>query len=202
MDRHLSPRKAKVWLFYLKHWKRAQLSCNVIREICAYIADFSRDLAHVTNAYLRIFHCQSSTWTPRLLLSVRIMADSGSSWAVLQDGWVFCSGGLQGKPHKDKKEAYILGREGTVTELPPMFTARGYHGVIEISYWVYTFGGCKFHIAAHIPKVKPAVEERMCYSGQLLSSCEKLDLAKCEWTALPSMREALEKESNTLTRVN
>ena len=51
------------------------------------------ELAQVTDSSLRFFNCQTSTWSPQIALRTRISADNSSSWATLEDGRVFCSGG-------------------------------------------------------------------------------------------------------------
>jgi len=42
----------------------------------------------------------------------------------------------------DLREVYILDRDGTVSLLPCMTTARAYHGVIQV-FHIYVFGGCR-----------------------------------------------------------
>jgi len=51
------------------------------------------ELAQVTSSFLRFFNYQSSTWGPQIFLYNEIKADSTSSWVVLKDKRVFCSGG-------------------------------------------------------------------------------------------------------------
>lgn len=93
MATHLSARSAKMWLYHLKRSrKRGSLCLNVIREICLYFEDFL--LVQVTNAFLRFFNCESSTWNSPVPLRTLITANSRSSWVVLKDGRVFCSGGI------------------------------------------------------------------------------------------------------------
>ena len=137
----------KVWLFYLKvsQGLRGRLSLNVTREVCSYLAD--PELVQVTETFLRFFHCHTATWGPERVLSSPILADESSSWAVLKDGSVFCSGGggdtsQTGWRSEVLNEAYLLGRDGSVETLPSMIDVRKKHGVIEVLN-VYVFGGCK-----------------------------------------------------------
>lgn len=51
------------------------------------------ELAQVTDTYIRFFNCQNSAWGPQIFLHSQIKADSTSSWAVLEDKRLFCSGG-------------------------------------------------------------------------------------------------------------
>lgn len=51
------------------------------------------ELAQVTSTFIRFFNCQSSTWGPQIFLHDQIKADSTSSWVVLKDKQLFCSGG-------------------------------------------------------------------------------------------------------------
>lgn len=80
-----------LWLFYLKYLRgqRGQLGHNVTREICSYIADYL--LAHVTSTFLRFFN--SYAWGPQVPLRTPIQADQYSTWVMLEDKRVFCSGG-------------------------------------------------------------------------------------------------------------
>lgn len=83
--------RAKEWVLYL--WgARGSLSTNVIREICSYIADLQLP-QQVTATFLRFYNCEASTWGPRVPLHAQIQADRGSSWVVLKDRRLFCSGG-------------------------------------------------------------------------------------------------------------
>lgn len=133
----LSTRRANVWLLFLKHFLgvKGRLSLTVTREICSYMAYFPASIVEVTSGFLRFFH--HSTWGPRIPLNALIISDDSSSWTVLEDGRVFCSGG------NSIKAAYLLGRDGAVESLPPMLSARSLHGVIQVID-VYVFGGCTF----------------------------------------------------------
>lgn len=94
MSAQLSAGSTKVWLLYAKHLRESGgLSLNVIREIGSYFADFSRFLPQITKTFLRFFDCYFSTWGPQVPLSASIQADVTSSWVVLEDGRLFCSGG-------------------------------------------------------------------------------------------------------------
>lgn len=136
--------KARLWLIYLKHLKgeRGQVSFNVSREICVFLADFL--LPQVTSTFLRFFNTSAWEYGPPVLLSTPIQADNGSTWVVLEDGRLFCCGGGQGSVQAGLdlfwSAAYLLGRDGAVDELPRMLTARLAHGVIQVLR-LYVFGG-------------------------------------------------------------
>ena len=87
MDIPQSTRCAKIWLLHLKHscGRKGSLSLNVIREICAFLPDFSGFLPQVTTAFLRFFSCLTSTWGPKVHLRTSIKADQYSSWIALED---------------------------------------------------------------------------------------------------------------------
>lgn len=145
MATHLSGRRVRVWLFYLKHLQGegGTLGIVVIREICSYFGD--KVLVHVNYDFLRIFN--TYTWGPRVPLSTNIRADFCSVWLVLEDGRVFCSGG-DSKRHLEwvagMKLAYLLSRNGKVDQLPDMLVPRRDHGIIQINFTLLIFGGCKF----------------------------------------------------------
>lgn len=130
--------KAKVWLFHLKHSRKA-LCINIIREVCSYLADLQ--LAQVTATFLRFFNCETWVWGPKVQLFTPIQVDTGSIWAVLEDGRLFCSGGAEGF-FAISSVAYLLSRDGAVDQLPNLLAARKDHGVIQVLH-IYTFGGCK-----------------------------------------------------------
>ena len=168
-------RSAKVRLLYSKHNlnARGHISLNVTREICTYIADFM--LVQVSPTFLRFFHpCYQ--WTPQVPLRSRISVDEESSWVLLEDGRLFCSGGgeMSGELQDGLGVAYLLGRDGATDELPHMLSARYYHGVIGSGNFVYVFGGYN--------------AEGMYYSGRL-KICEKIELLSRRWRALPDMKE-------------
>ena len=151
MDKQLRAKRAKVWLVRLKHPRSGgrSLSINVIREICLYIEDLQ--LPQVTSSFLRFFNCETSTWGPQVRLYTRIQANTSSRWIVLEDRRLFCSGGGNYQVGFSAgstsyvamwKEAYILGLNGAVNQLPDMLTARYYHGIIQVRH-IYVFGGCK-----------------------------------------------------------
>lgn len=140
---------AKVWLFYLKRSK-GSLCTNVVREICSYFT--SLQLPQVTAAFLSFFNCETAIWGVRVCLRRYIQADKSSRWVTLTDGQVFCCGGgnsQAGYSAKSSnypatwKEAYLLGLDGTVTQLPNMLAARYCHGIIQVER-IYVFGGSKF----------------------------------------------------------
>lgn len=103
---------AKVWLFYIKRSSglRGSLNSNTCREICSYFVDFSRELVRVTYTFLRFFNCYTSTWERKVgkeseekfrhrdlqvikKESVWLKYDCSSTWILLDDERVFCSGG-------------------------------------------------------------------------------------------------------------
>lgn len=152
MVTQLSPVRAKVWLHCFKHspGTKGSLSTNIIREICSYFANLK--LLQVTSTFLRFFNCEISTWEQRVSLDTKIKADEYSSWLILKDGRLLCSGG--GNHHigysegcKDYsvswKKAYIIDYYGIVDSLPRMISARSSHGIIEVQQLVYVFGGSK-----------------------------------------------------------
>ena len=100
-------------------------------------------LVHVTETRLHFFDCETTKWAQVALLTP-IQVDIYSSWVVLEDGRVFCSGGSKDQTG-GLKQAYVLGQEGRVQILPPMLSARKQHGVIEVSinYSIYIIGGSK-----------------------------------------------------------
>ena len=144
MARHLSIIRAKVWLFSLKHLLgKGSLTINVIREICSYIAPASRELVQVSDTFMSFFNWQASNWGPRVLLSTLIRADDSSTWVVLENGCLFCSGGGKcqaGAAFWAWSGAYLLSRTGAVDKLS-LITGRAYHGVIQVGD-IYIFGGC------------------------------------------------------------
>lgn len=181
----LSARGAKVRLIFLKHVlkKKGRLSLNVIREVCFYLHNFSEDLTQVTATFLRFFPSG-----PQVPLSTPIQVDEYSSWIVLENGLVFCSGGfLEGG--KALKTAYLLGRNGTVDQLPCMLTARYHHGLIQLQH-LYVFGGCKFYVVStiHTDYSNKQVTGGRNYAGYL-KDCEMLDLTTRMWKHLPDMVE-------------
>lgn len=101
-------------------------------------------LAQVTSTFLRFF--STTAWGPQVPLRTPIQADSGSTWVVLEDGRLFCSGGGYGQVQTDHKEAwkdaYLLGVDGSVDVMPQMKTARYFHGIIQMLD-LYVFGGGK-----------------------------------------------------------
>lgn len=124
---------------------RKGLSPNIIREICLYL-DSSEDVVQITHTFLRFF---SLIWSPQTPLSTAIRADHGSSWVSLEDGRFFCSGGDSNGQVVEWKLAYLISPKGFVQELPPMFSARWGHGLIETSQFIYTFGGGKVYTALY-----------------------------------------------------
>lgn len=111
----------------------ARIPLNIIPTI---------ELAQVTSTFLRIFN--TSAWGPQVRLSTCIQVDEGSTWVILEDGRLFCSGGGNSQAGFDSalSVAYFLDRSGRVEKLPDMFTARSYHGVIQVRH-IFIFGGCK-----------------------------------------------------------
>lgn len=141
------------------------------------------ELAQVTSAFLRFFH--TSTWGPQVCLYSLIKADQYSTWVVLKDGRLFCSGGCS--EGQALTVAYLLSRDGTINALPSMQTARGYHGVIQVQD-IYVFGGSKrYAVNIHTDFGSKASLAGMAYSA--LKECEKMNLSDCKWTALPDMKE-------------
>lgn len=151
----LLERRAKVWLFHLKHvqGEKGRLSSNVIREVLLYLVA-SLQLPYVTSTFLRFFDCNNYVWEPEVLLKTEIKCNESSSWMVLEDGRLFTSGGRIDHYYKDEKfeicseptvwnTAYILGRDGAVKELPNMVGTRSWHGLIQVLKEIYVFGGCK-----------------------------------------------------------
>lgn len=139
----ISAVSAKVWLLHLNRIAKESLSLNVIREVCSYLADL--ELAQVTAAFLRFLNTQTSIWGPQISLSTPIQANTYSSWVILDDGRLFCSGGcasLGQLGEKAQKEAYLLSRTGTVTQLPSMLSVRFGHGLIQVQC-LFAFGGSK-----------------------------------------------------------
>ena len=53
---HLSERRTKVWLLYVKH-TRGRLSLNILREVCAFL-HLTNLLAHVTESSIRFYSFQ------------------------------------------------------------------------------------------------------------------------------------------------
>ena len=96
------------------------------------------ELAQVTSTFLRMFN--TSAWGPQVRLSTRIQVDEGSTWVILEDGRLFCSGGGE-EFDSALSVAYFLDRDGGVEKLPDMFAARSYHGVIQVIN-LFIFGGC------------------------------------------------------------
>lgn len=139
----LLAQSSKAWLFYLKHQRgeRGQLGHNVTRDICVYLVDCLL-LTQVTPTFLRFFN--TLAWGPQVLLSTPILVGDTSSWVLLKDGRLFCSGGNSqtGFFSTVLSVAYLLGRDGAVDSLPNMLTARCSHGVIQVSQ-LYIFGGSK-----------------------------------------------------------
>lgn len=137
---HLLGLKARVWVFYLKNLQdeRGRLSFNVTQEICSYLGE--RLLAQVCSSFLRFF--DTYTWGPQILLHTSIQVDCSSTWVVLEDGRLFCSGGGNFQLGCCWKVAYLLDRNGTVDNLPDMLSGRCRHGVIQIQH-LYIFGGGK-----------------------------------------------------------
>lgn len=136
--------RAKVRLVFIKQIlrKKGSLSLNVVREICSYLHNFAEDLVQVTSTFLRFFDFVYFSAGPQVPLSTPIQADEYSSWVVLKDGRVFCSGGFV-MGGKALKAAFLLERNGEVDPLPYMLTARYHHGLIQDGH-LYVFGGCKF----------------------------------------------------------
>jgi len=161
MAAHLSERRARVWLLYLKHSRgdRGRLNLNILREVCAYLHPLNL-LVHVSESSIRFFNFQRGTWKQPLPLNPFVKAGCYSSWVILEDGSVFlCGGG---------NSAYIVG-EGSVKQVMNMQVGRCYHGVLAHSKQVYVFGG---------------------YNEGGLNSCEKYRLQQHMWTLLPPMQEA------------
>lgn len=104
------------------------------------------ELAHITPRSIRFFNCQTSTWGPQIRLDAQIQVDHRSQWVILKDGRLFCSGELgvylANSSGRLKKVAYLLGRDGTVAQLPDMITGRCEHGIIQVGD-LYVFGGRK-----------------------------------------------------------
>lgn len=193
MAKSLSGRRSKVWLFYRYHLRDA-LSLNIIREICLYIADFSGVLAHITATSMRLFDCHSLTWAPQVMLQTSIRANEESSWVILEDGCLFCSGGGYSKCQTARvwKEAYLLSPEGEVEGLPWMISARCWHGVIALHHSVYIFGG-----AGKVNTDKCTIHTGDCNNNTVagmrysaLRESEKIELSSARaWVDLPDMRE-------------
>lgn len=139
----LHAQNSRVRLFYLKHMQgeRGRLGFNVTRDICAYIADVLV-LAQVASTFLRFFNTLS--WGPQVPLTSPIQVSDTSTWVLLEDGRLFCSGGLYGTGSRSSAMtvAYLLGRDGTVDSLPCMLAGRCSHGVIQVQH-LYIFGGSK-----------------------------------------------------------
>ena len=94
MDADLSPRRAKVWLLYLKHTRgdRGRLSLNILREVCAFLHPTNL-LVRVTKSSIQSFDFQRGTWKQPLALNPHIQTSAGTSWALLEGGRVFICGG-------------------------------------------------------------------------------------------------------------
>lgn len=136
----LSNIEARMWLLYLKllQGKRGKLSFNITREVCEYLTDCF-PLVEVTSTLLSF--CARG---PQILLHALIQVDNNSTWVMLNDGRLFCSGGgifQVGHPYS-WSVAYLLSHDGKVEQLPDMLYTRRWHGVIQLLQ-IYIFGGCK-----------------------------------------------------------
>lgn len=101
-------------------------------------------LAQVTATHIAFFRCGTSTWEPAIRLRTQIQADQYSSWLILENGRLFCSGGeCQSGGLQGRQEAYLLRRNGIVDSLPLMLCARYRHGAIEFHSSIFLFGGRK-----------------------------------------------------------
>lgn len=110
----------------------------------------SMELVQVKSEFLRFFDCGNLTWRRAVVLRSPIKVDPFSSWALLVNGQVFCSGGgkhqagyySKGISYLEAwKTAYLLNRNGAVSVQPDMLTARFSHGIIGIDDSVYVLGG-------------------------------------------------------------
>ena len=63
------------------------------------------------------------------------MVKYSASWACIQQDVLPRQGMLE-------SVAYFLSRDGAVEQLPNMFTARCWHGVVQVRH-IYVFGGSK-----------------------------------------------------------
>jgi len=93
----VSTLRAKVWLLYLKRMRgvRGSLCANVTREVCSYLEDLL--VVQITPAFLRFFRCPTSKWGERVPLRTPINVNEDSSWIILEDERLFCSGGVRSK---------------------------------------------------------------------------------------------------------
>lgn len=143
----IEAQRARVWLFYIKHIRgdAGTLGLKVIQEICGYLLDCLK-LVEVTRTFLRIFNCRTTAWGPKVFLKAIPKGDDCGTWAILEDGHLFYSGGmtsnLQTGTGGASVCAYLLGRDGAVEELPSILAARMSHGVIQVRD-LYIFGGSK-----------------------------------------------------------
>jgi hypothetical protein len=120
------------------------------------------ELVQVTSTYLCFFHFQTSTWGPKVNLS--IYADQSSNWVMLEERVLCCGGFNDGFGFAG---SYIISRDGVVEQDADMIVERWDHGLQTACNAAYVFGGEGL---------------RNC------KTCEKWELATNQWSELPSMR--------------
>lgn len=118
----------------------------------------SQGLVQVTDSFMRFYDFQADIWGSNIPFKGKIQANSTSSWVILENSLVFCSGGEYSVGRFSQQvtsfagikpvncagnKAYLLGCQGQVKQLPRMDIARYFHGVIEVESRVYVFGGCR-----------------------------------------------------------
>ena len=154
---HLSKRRAKVWLQYLKHTRgdRGRLSLNILREVCSFLHCPKRITA-VCGKTAFLYDTQG-----QLLSEHTLSVDFGvaGSYIEADRNTLLCVGGSSAVYSLDLSSFQL-------SSLPSLCTPRAFAGLAQVNVHFYVFGGC---------------------ADGRLSSCEKMHLSGQCWTQISSM---------------
>lgn len=135
---------SKVYFLWLSHSSThfSDLSFNVVREICLYLASLG-GLVSLTKDTIRCYSCDAHKWTPSLGHHPMHIEKNSSQWVLISDSRVFVCGGAERIIGQIEyfRSAYLIDLEGNITKIEAMKQARAFHGVIFLQNSVYVFGG-------------------------------------------------------------
>jgi len=72
--------------------RRERLTIQALEQL--FLPSEFKTLVQVTAVSLRFFNCQTAAWSAQVQLRRKIQANDQSSWVLLKDARVFCSGGF------------------------------------------------------------------------------------------------------------
>ena len=139
---HRACESPELWILLLDQASPAPLPPSSLSPKAQYRKlQASRACRHLLRpSQLSTFHCPTATWQPSIALSAPIKFDLSSALASLYDCSLFaCGGGVE--TSTAWATAYRISEAGAVTPLPPMRSEATFPGVINVTAYVYVFGG-------------------------------------------------------------